>query len=111
MWQEIEIVGDDSLIKAYLNVEANLILAQGQMKYQWLLAPFGNVDKGTFITEESKDALLAGMYLSQVREYRAMVGKQYKGVLITEWNACAGELILANGERVSDYDIDDKLIT
>ncbi len=98
MWQEFI---DDEGNTVYVNLQTNHMLNRVPQDAFWRLRVIG-AGSAVYLSDESKDALLAEMPLSRVRQFRAMVGKQYKGVLITTWDACAGQVIFADGSRMAD---------
>ncbi len=100
MWQRLETPNGKPL---YVSLGNGHVIKQSihstRDKIVWTLVING---ESYPISEDSKDALLAGLALEGVPKYRAMVGQAINGNMITAWDACTSQVFFADGTQMDD---------
>ncbi len=103
MWQRLETPNGKPL---YVSLGNGHVIKQSiqstDSEPKWMLVIHG---ESYPISEDSKDALLAGLALEDVPKYRAMVGQTINGNTITAWDAYAGLIMFENGSQVYARDV------
>jgi hypothetical protein len=100
MWQRLETPTGKPL---YVSLGNGHVIKQSiqstDSEPKWMLVIHGEPYP---ISEDSKDALLAGLALEGVPKYRAMVGRTINGNTIIAWDACTSQVFFADGTSMDD---------